>query len=282
MIKIRLAKHAGFCFGVKRAVNLALKTAAANKNKKIATLGPLIHNPQVTRDLAVHGIIDVTKPQMVRSGIVIVCSHGMHPLVLDKIKRKRVAIVDATCPFVRKIEMIVKKLKRENYTIIIVGDKKHPEVKAITGYAGKKSILIEDTQDVGRLPRFKKLGVVAQTTQSVEKYEKICRELMGKTDHLKVFNTICDATQKRQEEAVHLARKVEKMIVIGGYDSANTKRLAKLSQELGRPTVHIEQARDLDLEFLKNTQSVGVLAGASTPDWIISDVIARIKKMEES
>ena len=282
MIKIKLAKHAGFCFGVKRAVNLALKTAAENKNQKISTLGPLIHNPQVTRDLAVHGIIDVTKQQMVRSGIVIVCSHGMHPLVLAILKKKKVTIVDATCPFVRKIEMIVKKLRKEKYTIVIVGDKEHPEVKAITGYAGKKTILIENVEDVGKLPRFKKVGVVAQTTQSIEKYDKICRKLMGKTDQLKIFNTICDATQKRQEEAVHLAKEVEKMIVIGGYDSANTKRLAKLSQELGRPTVHIEQAQDLDPRFLKNTHSVGVLAGASTPDWIISDVIARIKQTEES
>ncbi len=123
---------------------------------------------------------------------------------------------------------------------------------------------------------------MAQTTQSVEKYEKISRELISKTGQLKVFNTLCDATHKRQEEAVRLAREVEKMIVIGGYDSANTKRLAKLSQELGRPTIHIEQARDLDPEFLKQANTVGILAGASTPDWIINDVIARIKQTEES
>lgn len=282
MIKIKLAKHAGFCFGVKRAVNLALKTAAENKTKKIATLGPLIHNPQVTRELAGKGIIDVLKPQKVRSGIVIVCSHGMHPLVLEKLKKKKVVIVDATCPFVRKIERTVKQLKKENYTIAIVGDREHPEVKAITGYAGKKAILIENLEEVKKLPRFKKIGVVAQTTQSVEKYKKICNELLSKTEKLKIFNTICDATQKRQEEAVCLARGVEKIIVIGGYESANTKRLAKLCQELGRPTRHIEQARDLDPGFLKGAGSVGVLAGASTPDWIINDVIARIKQTEES
>jgi 4-hydroxy-3-methylbut-2-enyl diphosphate reductase len=282
MIKIKLAKYAGFCFGVKRAVNLALKTATENKTKKIATLGPLIHNPQVTQELAGKGIIDVATPQKVRSGIVIVCSHGMHPLVLEKLKRKKVAIVDATCPFVRKIEMIVKKLKKENYTTIIVGDREHPEVKAITGYAGKKAILIENIEEARKLPRYKKIGVVAQTTQSVEAYKKICRELINKTAQLKVFNTICDATHKRQEEAVRLAREVEKMIVIGGYDSANTKRLAKLSRELGRPTVHIEQARDLDPGFLKHTKTTGILAGASTPDWIINDVIARIKQTEES
>lgn len=282
MIKIKLAKHAGFCFGVKRAVNLALKTAAENKTKKISTLGPLIHNPQVTQELAGQGIIDVSKPQKVRSGIVIVCSHGMHPVVLSQLKKKRVSIVDATCPFVRKIESTVKKLKRENYTIVIVGDREHPEVKAIAGYAGKKAILIENIGDVRKLPVFKKIGVVAQTTQSVEKYENICRALADKTARMKVFNTICDATQKRQEEAVKLAREVEKMIVIGGYDSANTKRLAKLCRELGRPTEHIEQAKDLGREFLKQANSVGVLAGASTPDWIIHDVIARIKQTEES
>jgi small subunit ribosomal protein S1 len=282
MIKIKLAKNAGFCFGVKRAVNLALKTAAENKTKKISTLGPLIHNPQVTQELASHGIIDVSKPQKVHSGIVIVCSHGMHPLVLNKLKTKHISIVDATCPFVRKIEMIVKKLKKENFTIVIVGDKKHPEVKAITGYAGKKAILIENIEDARKLTRLRKVGVVAQTTQSVEKYERICRELAGKTGQLKIFNTICDATHKRQEEAVRLAQEVEKMIVIGGYDSANTKRLAKLCQELGRPTRHIEQAKDLDRVFLKQANSVGVLAGASTPDWIIKDVIARIKQTEES
>ncbi len=282
MIKIKLAKHAGFCFGVKRAVNLALKTAAENKDQKISTLGPLIHNPQVIRELTGQGIIDVAKPQKVRSGIVIVCSHGMHPQVLEKLKKKKVNIVDATCPFVKKIEWTVQKLKKDNYPIIIVGDKKHPEVKAIAGYAGEKAVIIESIEDARKLPRFRKAGIVAQTTQSIEKYKIICRELRSSIKQLKVFNTICDATQKRQEEAVLLAGKVDKIIVIGGYDSANTKRLAKLCQELDRPTRHIEQAKDLDLDFLKHTSTVGLLAGASTPDWIINEVIARIKQTEES
>lgn len=282
MIKIVLAKHAGFCFGVKRAVKLALETATENKNKKISTLGPLIHNPQVIQELKGKGIIDISSPQKVRSGIVIVCSHGMHPLVLKHIKNKKVRIVDATCPFVKKIEKIVKKLKKDKYDIVIVGDKEHPEVKAITGYAGKKVILIENLEDARKLPRLKKVGVVAQTTQSVNKFKEICLELEKKADCLKIFNTICDATQKRQEEAVRVAREVEKLIVIGGYNSANTKRLAKLCQELGKPTLHLEQAGDLDINFLRNTGSVGVLAGASTPDWIIKDVVARIKLTEES
>lgn len=282
MIKVILAKHAGFCFGVKRAVNLALEIAAGNKNKKISTLGPLIHNPQVIQELKGKGIIDVSKPQNVRSGIVIVCSHGMHPLVLKHIKNKRVKIVDATCPFVKKIERIVKKLKKDKYDIIIIGDKEHPEVKAITGYAGKKVFLIEDLAAARKLPKLKKVGVVAQTTQSVEKFKEICVELEHKAAQLKIFNTICDATQKRQEEALRVAGEAEKIIVIGGYNSANTKRLAKLCQDLGKPTLHIEQAGDLDINFLKHTGSVGVLAGASTPDWIIKDVVARIKLTEES
>lgn len=282
MINIILAKNAGFCFGVKRAVNLALKTAAENKNKKISTLGPLIHNPQVIQELKCQGIIDISSPQKVRSGIVIVCSHGMHPLVLALIKKKKVKIVDATCPFVKKIEKIVKKLKVDKYDIVIVGDKEHPEVKAITGYAGKKVILIENLAAARKLPRMKKVGVVTQTTQSVEKFKDICLELKQKADRLKIFNTICDATQKRQEEALRVAQEVEKIIVIGGYNSANTKRLAKLCQELGKPTLHIEQAGDLDTNFIKHTGSVGILAGASTPDWIIKDVITRIKLTEES
>ncbi len=282
MIKIILAKHAGFCFGVKRAVKLALETAAENKNNKISTLGPLIHNPQVIQELKGKGIIDIASPQKVLSGIVIVCSHGMHPLVLKQIKQKKVKIVDATCPFVKKIEKIVKKLKKDKYDVAIVGDREHPEVKAITGYAGKKVILIENLEAARKLPRLKKVGVVAQTTQSLKNFKEICQELKQKTERLKIFNTICDATQKRQEEAVRVAREVDKIIVIGGYNSANTKRLAKLCQELGKPTLHIEQARDLDINFLKYTGSVGVLAGASTPDWIIRNVIALIKLTEES
>lgn len=282
MIKIILAKQAGFCFGVKRAVRLALETAADNENKKISTLGPLIHNPQVIQELKGKGIIDVSRPQKVRSGIVIVCSHGMHPLVLKHIKKKKVKIVDATCPFVKKIEKIVKKLKKDKYDVVVVGDKEHPEVKAITGYAGKKVILIENLAAARKLPRLKKVGVVAQTTQSMKSFEAICLELKKKAERLKIFNTICDATQKRQEEAVRVAREVEKIIVIGGYNSANTKRLAKLCQELGKPTLHIEQAGDLDINFVKHAASVGVLAGASTPDWIIKDVIALIKLTEES
>ena len=280
MIKIKLAKHAGFCFGVKRAVNLALATARENTGRNIATLGPLIHNPQVTAELARQGIKEVKTLSGIRSGIAIVCSHGMHPLVLARLRKKNIAIVDATCPFVGKIEKIVSQLKNEKSTIVIVGDKHHPEVKALTGYAGKHIRVIENVAQARKLPGYKKLGVVAQTTQSVEKYAQISRVLADKSDNLKIYNTICDATQKRQQDAVAVARDAQKIIVVGGYNSANTKRLVKLCQDLGKPTLHIEEAAELPAAFLKGVKSVGILAGASTPDWIIKAVISKIKTME--
>ncbi len=280
-MKIKLAKHAGFCFGVKRAVNLALSTVQKNGHKNIYTLGPLIHNPQVIQELEGKGIRNVAPDARVKSGIVLVCSHGMHPDILAGLRCKKIKVVDATCPFVKKIENIVLKLKKEKIPIIIVGDKDHPEVKAITGYAGRLSRVIESADEARRLPRFRKIGVVAQTTQSEEKFALICRILKAKADEARIFNTICDATKKRQQEALKVARQVEKIVVVGGYNSANTKRLVNLCRELGKPTLHIEEAGELPGRFFHGVNKVGVLAGASTPDWIINEVIAKIKTMEE-
>jgi 4-hydroxy-3-methylbut-2-enyl diphosphate reductase len=280
-MKIKLARHAGFCFGVKRAVNLALSTVQKNGRKNIYTLGPLIHNPQVILELEGKGIRNMAPGTRMRSGIVLVCSHGMHPDILAGLRRKKVRVVDATCPFVKKIENIVVKLKTEKIPIIIVGDKDHPEVKAITGYAGRLARVVESAAEAQGLPRFPKIGVVAQTTQSEEKFAAVCRILKKKAAEARVFNTICDATKKRQHEALKVARQVEKIVVVGGYNSANTKRLVNLCRELGKPTLHIEEAGELPGRFFRGVKKVGVLAGASTPDWIINEVISKIKKMEE-
>ena len=280
-MKIKLAKHSGFCFGVKRAVNLALSTVQKNGGKNIYTLGPLIHNPQVIQELERKGIRNAAPGARIGSGIVLVCSHGMHPDILARLRRKKIKVVDATCPFVKKIEYIVLRLKKEKIPIIIVGDKDHPEVKAITGYAGRRALVIDQEEDARRLPPLPKIGVVAQTTQSEEKFAAVCRALKKKAGEVRIFNTICDATKKRQQEALKLARQVEKIVIVGGYNSANTKRLVNLCRELGKPTLHIEEASELTRRFFRGVRKVGVMAGASTPDWIIAEVIGKIKTMEE-
>lgn len=282
MIKIKLGKHAGFCFGVKRAVNLALQTAEQHKGKQISTVGPLIHNPQVIADLRAKGIKNVADLSKIKSGIMIVCSHGMHPEALAKLKEKNLIIIDATCPFVKKIETIICRLKDSKEAIIIVGDKRHPEIKALSGYAGKKAKIVENATEAKKLGHLENAIAVAQTTQSIEKYKKICQILKLKTNDLEVYHTICDSTAKRQREALRVARQVEKILVVGGHNSANTKRLAQLCRDLGKPVLHIEEARQLARDFLIGTNSIGILAGASTPDWIIKEVISKIKKWRDN
>jgi 4-hydroxy-3-methylbut-2-enyl diphosphate reductase len=276
-MKIIQAENAGFCFGVKRAMKLAFE-AAKNNESIIYSLGPLIHNPQQVEVLAERGVRVVSDLESLNPGdTLIIRSHGTSPDVLQAAESKNLNIVDATCPFVVKAQELVQLLASENYQVIIVGEGDHPEVIGLVGFAGDDVWVIEKASDVQNLPVKQRVGVIAQTTQSLNNLREIVSALLEKSDELKVFNTICHATTHRQESALDIASKADLMIVIGGHNSANTSRLASLCSQSGVPTRHIETSDELEVSWLAGVLTIGVTAGASTPEWIIEDVIGKLK-----
>ena len=272
MLEIITADEAGFCFGVKRAIEI-VKEAVAGTDKKVYTLGPLIHNPQVVEDLRQKGVHLADDISEIEDGILVIRTHGVSPKVLNKAEEKNLDIIDATCPFVKNAHKYAKELVETDYQTFIFGDKNHPEVKGIFGHTKNKGIIIESVDDVHDIDLDDKIGLVAQTTQSYEDYLDIISYLLPKVKELKVFNTICNTTGNRQKAARELAKKVDVMYVIGGHNSANTKRLAEISADTGTPTFHIETVDEINWEKINNTNKIGITAGASTPDWIIKEVL---------
>jgi (E)-4-hydroxy-3-methyl-but-2-enyl pyrophosphate reductase len=278
-MKIHVVKEAGFCFGVKRAIKLAFE-AANSKNGKAYTLGPLIHNPQVVEDLRRKGVQVAKNLLAIKKGTLIIRSHGIHPKILKQIETLRIRIVDATCPFVKKAQRMAKLLHEEGYQVAVVGEARHPEVKGIVGYVDDSAIVINHSRMKKTLPHFVKLGVVAQTTLNIDALKQVVGALVHSADELKVCNTICEATAKAQRATRRMAGRVDMMIVVGGRNSANTTRLARLCRKLGTPTHHVETARGLRRAWFKNKKSVGVTGGTSTPDWLIKEVVRRIKTFD--
>ncbi len=280
MDNVILAEKSGFCFGVKRAVEGALKVQK-EKNKKIYTLGPLIHNKDVTNKLQEENIYPILFKDinMLQKGdTVIIRSHGVSKVVMEELMAKDLDIVDNTCPYVKYIHNKVEKYYNEGYTIVIVGDESHPEVVGINGWCNNNAIILKEGYVKDKLPN--KLCIVAQTT---EKKEHLNRALLAIAETAKefiVFNTICNATTERQDNARKLSQESEAMIVIGDVNSSNTNKLFEISKENCSNTYLVENLEDLikqkdllDFEGLK----VGVTAGASTPDWVINKVISELK-----
>lgn len=276
-MEVILAKRAGFCFGVKRATQMAFE--AADKGGDTYTLGPIIHSPQVVQKLKEMGVGLLEDLSILNNGTIIIRSHGVTAEELEEAITKQLEIIDATCPFVKKAQEHVKSLSQAGYDVVVVGDADHPEVQGIVSYATGNVYVVGSGEEAGKLPRMGKVGIVAQTTQSFENLKNVVKECLMKGGEIRVFNTICDATAVRQEEAKELARKVDCMIVIGGFNSANTRRLAEVCKELLPKTHHIETAAELKPEWFTGVTKVGVTAGASTPMWIIDEVIERLKLM---
>ncbi len=277
VMRIIQAENAGFCFGVRRAMKLAFE-AAADSAKPIYSLGPLIHNPQQVEHLAQQGVHVVSELESLSPGdTLIIRSHGTSPEVQEAAKAKGLTVVDATCPFVVKAQRFAQHLAAEEYQVIVVGEGDHPEVIGIMGFAGDEADVIEKASDGGSLPGKSRVGIIAQTTRSLSYIREVVGALLEKSDELKVFNTICHATSQRQESTLDIAREVDLMIVIGGHNSANTSRLASLCLQSGVVTHHIETASELVALWLEDVATVGVTAGASTPEWIIGDVIDKLK-----
>jgi len=285
-MEIKLVKSGGFCFGVKRAVDVALKSADEYKNKNIFTIGHIIHNNDIVKKLEERNILHVKLEDVskIKESVVILRSHGVEKHLIELLKKNHNIIIDAICPFVKKIHEIVEKLVNEKYFVIIIGDNGHPEVKAIYSFTNKKESLIvsspesEEFIDFLQKKNKRKIGVVAQTTQYFKNFKEICEKLIKIKGEIRVFNTICDATSKRQKETVDIAKKVDIMIVIGGKHSANTTRLKELSMKYLDSVYHIENKDELQKKWFKNKKTVGITAGASTPQFVIDEVIATVKK----
>ncbi len=280
-MEIVLAKSAGFCFGVKRATRMAFQEAESG-NPDTYTLGSIIHNPQVVDKLASAGVSVKKDVENINQGTVIIRSHGVTLDEIDRARKKGLRIVDATCPFVKKAQDLTTLLRNEGYFVVIVGDEEHPEVKSIISYGGKDVIVVNSREQLETLPKKKKIGVVAQTTQSFDNLKAIVNECLGKVGELRVFNTICGATAIRQDQSRDIALEVDCMIVVGGYSSANTNRLAEICKSIQPNTHHVEVAAELDSAWFSGVKRVGVTAGASTPEWIIDDVVMRIKEYGET
>jgi len=279
---VKLAKTAGFCMGVRRAVDMVLDIARHKGKENIYTYGPLIHNPQTIELLRMRGIIPIDYLDDIREerATIIIRAHGISPQEREKIRERGIGIIDATCPKVAHVQAIIKKHTLLNYTILIVGDGEHPEVNGLLGYARGKGIVIGSRDEVDGLPQLDKVCIVAQTTQSVVEYNEIVSRIKARFPDNVVFDTICNSTQQRQTEVKELAVEMDAMVIVGGKSSANTRRLARLSELTGTPTFHIETADELKKWATNCYERIGVSAGASTPNWIINRVVDNIKSYQ--
>ena len=272
------AKTAGFCFGVKRAVDTVYEQLEnASEFTTIYTYGPIIHNEEVVKDMKQKGVIVLQSEaelDALTEGTVIIRSHGVEKAIYDKLNAKGIKIVDATCPFVKKIHNIVQKESTKGNYIIIVGNPQHPEVEGIRGWAGTKVAVVQTKEDIEKLiiPENEKVCVVSQTTFNYNKFKELVEILEKKSYDVSVLNTICNATKERQTEAQSIAETVDAMIVIGDKHSSNTQKLFEICKNACKDTYYIQTLDDLDMNQLGSVETVGITAGASTPNNIIEEV----------
>ncbi len=278
-MKILLAEHHGFCYGVKRAITLAEN--CIGKEDTACTLGPIIHNPQLVEKLASRGVNAVKSLSEIENGTVIIRSHGVGPDIYQQAEEKGLKIVDATCPHVKKAQQSAYELGKEGYHVIVIGERNHPEVQSILKWSTQDAVVVETLDEARQLPFTDRVGAVAQTTFSGELFTEIVTELKKHCHEIKICRTICTATELRQSSAIALAKKVDLMLVVGGKNSANTTRLAQLCHDTGCQVKHIETSTELQTEDFININIVGITAGASTPEWIIEEVIKKMEEIEE-
>ncbi|MGH8056306.1 MAG: 4-hydroxy-3-methylbut-2-enyl diphosphate reductase, partial [Candidatus Entotheonellia bacterium] len=277
---MRLAKSAGFCWGVRRTMNIALDAANATEGP-VHTFGPLIHNPQVVGLLASKGMKVVnTFDELEEGSTLVIRAHGIPPETRQELKSRGVKFRDGTCPLVAKVHAHIKKYLGLGYWLVILGHKDHPEVIGHLGYAQGRGTVISSAEDIESLPPMDKVCLVSQTTANEQKFYEVEARMKAKYDDCVVVNTICDDTHTRQEEVLEVAPTVDAMVIVGGKGSSNTQRLVELSQSVGTPAFHVETATELDLERLAEYETVGVTAGASTPNWIIQQVVERLEQAQ--
>ncbi|MDP3804263.1 MAG: 4-hydroxy-3-methylbut-2-enyl diphosphate reductase [Candidatus Omnitrophota bacterium] len=282
-MSIKLAKKIGFCFGVKRAV--AMAEEALKRKGRIYSLGSIIHNKEVVRALSKKGLEVVSDIGKIKRGTIVISSHGLSPKIAKRISERGLGIIDTTCPFVRKAQMIAKRLNEDGYAIVVVGDVNHPEIRALVDFVPKNIFVIKNRGDIRKLVLKKadRVSVISQTTQSTENFLDVVKALTAKKfKELKVFNTICKDAEKRQSCAKSLASKADLMLIIGGRDSANTRRLFEVCRSISGRSHLIQTADELSDGWLESAGVVGITSGASTPDWVIEKVVDKIRSLERS
>lgn len=271
-------EEAGFCFGVKRALQLAHK--ATESHHEVACLGPLIHNRQVVQELERRGMRVVEGVSEVAPGsAALIRAHGAEPRVYEEARERGVKLIDATCPFVRRAQQAAARFAEDGYQVLVLGEREHPEARAIVAHAGGRATIVEKADELDDLEVEDRVAVVCQTTQRLAALQELVTALLERATELRVANTICRATSQRQRASVEIAREVDLMIVIGGYHSANTNRLAEICRGTGTPTEHIETADELRSEWLEGVEVVGITAGASTPPAAVEAVRDRLQEM---
>jgi (E)-4-hydroxy-3-methyl-but-2-enyl pyrophosphate reductase len=281
-MRVLVAEKCGFCPGVRHAIHTAEKVLAqAPPREPVYCLGPIIHNEDVVERLAGAGLRTVASVDEIDSGTVLIRSHGVAPRELERLRRKGLQIVDATCVLVKRVQQIAQQLEQEGYEVVIIGEENHPEVQGVMGCV-KNVVVVAEEKDLHRLPSDGRWGIVCQTTQSPENFGRMLGAIgQAGFRELKVINTLCKEAVKRQESAIALCRKVDIMFVLGGLHSANTRRLAELCRDHNRQTFHLQNWDELDKGILSGKNIAGVTAGASTPSWVIDEFVKRLEAFDE-
>jgi len=275
---VRLAKKVGFCFGVRRAIEMA--EDVLDKEGRAYSLGSIIHNKQVVDALSKSGLKVIDDIEKVRGGCIVISSHGISPRRTEEIKKRSLKLVDTTCPFVRNAQEMAARLSKEGYRVIIVGDANHPEVKALVDFAGKNACVVRDEKGIKaiKMKPHEKIGILSQTTQAMDNFLPVIRAAIEAAPaSLRVFNTICKDAEERQASARDIAGCVDLMLVVGGRNSANTKRLFEVCKKIADGSYLVETEKDLKDAWFKGVGSVGVTSGASTPDRVVEKVVKRVE-----
>jgi 4-hydroxy-3-methylbut-2-enyl diphosphate reductase len=276
-MRVIVAEHAGVCYGVERALKLAEEAAVAGGS--VHTLGPLIHNPQAVQALKNQGVAVARSVDEVRDGTLVIRTHGVDPALIEAAVDHGLIVVDATCPFVSTAQRHAAELAQGGYSVVIVGEADHPEVEGIVAYAaGRATVALHASDLPDRLPS-RRVGIVVQTTQSLPRLEEVATALLPRVNELRVYNTICSATVKRQCAADELASRVDVVVVVGGRNSGNTTRLAEICRAKNGRVHHVETAEELQGDWFTGAKTVGVTAGASTPEAQIREVVEAIETL---
>lgn len=278
-MQVLLADEFGFCFGVERAVEMVEEALA--EGDTVRTLGPLIHNEQEMQRLGQHGVTTIQEPVQIKRGeTAVIRAHGVTPQVQKELEEKASKVVDATCPFVTRVQKLASRAANENRHVIVVGNPDHPEMIGVKGYAPEHAFIVKDAEEISHLPRLNRPLVVSQTTIKAQTFFDAAEAVKLKTDdEVQVINTICSATRDRQDAARALAGEVDAFYIIGGNHSSNSRKLLAVCQEQCEKSFLIETEDEINAEDLKGAEKVGVTAGASTPNWLIEKVVKRLEEI---
>jgi len=276
-MEVLLARENGFCFGVKKAVELT--EAAAESGRPVFNLGQVVHNPKISERLAARGVKVISDPAAAESGIVVIRAHGVSPAMRASIEEHGLECIDATCSLVLRAQRFTKQLADEGYRVIILGTPEHPEVVGLVGFAGPDYTIVETKAEWERLPKMKKAGVVSQSTQPPWAFKELVGHVAEISQELKVFNTVCPVTVKRQNAATELAGETDVIVVVGGKNSANTRELVNLARMQGKVAYHIEDSAELEPSWLAGKERVGLIGGCSTPMETLLEVKERAEAL---